>query len=106
MTHISFEFFPPKTDEQRTQLDRTASKLRIHGPEYVSCTFGAGGSTLSYTSETVRRLRVAWIDRRIASVQFDCVVTEAELRSAPERLQLYQQTLQALRLKRQEVLRS
>ena len=57
MTHISFEFFPPKTDEQRTQLDRTASKLRIHGPEYVSCTFGAGGSTLSYTSETVRRLR-------------------------------------------------
>ncbi len=57
MTHISFEFFPPKTDEQRTQLDRTASKLRVHGPEYVSCTFGAGGSTLSYTSETVRRLR-------------------------------------------------
>ena len=57
MTPISFEFFPPKTDEQRTQLDRTASKLRAHGPEYVSCTFGAGGSTLSYTSETVRRLR-------------------------------------------------
>ena len=57
MTPISFEFFPPKTDEQRTQLDRTASKLRAHGPEYVSCTFGAGGSTLSYTSDTVRRLR-------------------------------------------------
>ena len=57
MTAISFEFFPPKTDEQRIQLDRTASKLRTHGPEYVSCTFGAGGSTLSYTSETVRRLR-------------------------------------------------
>src|SRR5690606_35980714 len=28
-----------------------------HGPEYVSCTFGAGGSTLSYTSETIRHLR-------------------------------------------------
>ena len=54
---ISFEFYPPKTDEQRTQLDRTASRLAAHAPEYVSCTFGAGGSTLSYTSETVRHLR-------------------------------------------------
>lgn len=53
---ISFEFYPPKTDEQRELLDRTAKKLRTHGPEYVSCTFGAGGSTLSYTSETVRHL--------------------------------------------------
>ena len=56
MTHISFEFYPPKTDEQRAQLDRAATKLAAHAPEYVSCTFGAGGSTLSYTSETVRHL--------------------------------------------------
>ncbi|MGH8053115.1 MAG: methylenetetrahydrofolate reductase [NAD(P)H] [Stenotrophomonas sp.] len=56
MTAISFEFYPPKTDDQRAQLDRTAAKLKAHGPEYVSCTFGAGGSTLSYTSETVRHL--------------------------------------------------
>ncbi|MCE5234241.1 MAG: methylenetetrahydrofolate reductase [NAD(P)H] [Mizugakiibacter sp.] len=56
-TPISFEFFPPKTDEQRAQLDRTAAKLKAHAPEYVSVTFGAGGSTLSYTPETVQRLR-------------------------------------------------
>ena len=56
-TPISFEFFPPKTDEQRGQLDRTAEKLKRHVPDYVSCTFGAGGSTLSYTSETVRHLK-------------------------------------------------
>ncbi len=56
MTAISFEFYPPKTDDQRAQLDRTATKLKVHAPEYVSCTFGAGGSTLSYTSETVRHL--------------------------------------------------
>ena len=56
MTPISFEFYPPKTDDQRAQLDRTAAKLKAHAPEYVSCTFGAGGSTLSYTSETVRHL--------------------------------------------------
>lgn len=57
MTAISFEFYPPKTDEQRAQLDRTAAKLKVFAPEYVSCTFGAGGSTLSYTSETVRHLK-------------------------------------------------
>jgi len=57
MIPLSFEFYPPKTDEQREQLDRTARRLGAHAPEYVSCTFGAGGSTLSYTPETVRRLR-------------------------------------------------
>ncbi|HBN53263.1 MAG TPA: methylenetetrahydrofolate reductase [NAD(P)H], partial [Stenotrophomonas sp.] len=56
MTALSFEFYPPKTDDQRAQLDRTASRLKAYAPEYVSCTFGAGGSTLSYTSETVRHL--------------------------------------------------
>ncbi|MBS7458274.1 methylenetetrahydrofolate reductase [NAD(P)H] [Coralloluteibacterium stylophorae] len=57
MLPISFEFYPPKTEDQRAQLDRTAKKLAVHAPEYVSCTFGAGGSTLSHTPETVRRLR-------------------------------------------------
>ena len=57
MIPISFEFYPPKNDEQRQQLDRTAGRLKTQAPEYVSCTFGAGGSTLSYTSETVRQLK-------------------------------------------------
>ncbi|MET1023620.1 MAG: methylenetetrahydrofolate reductase [NAD(P)H] [Pseudoxanthomonas sp.] len=57
MIPVSFEFYPPKTDDQRAQLDRTADKLRKYAPDYVSCTFGAGGSTLSYTSETVRHLK-------------------------------------------------
>ena len=57
MIPLSFEFYPPKTDEQRTQLDRTVRKLKAHSPQFVSVTFGAGGSTLSYTPETVRDLR-------------------------------------------------
>jgi len=56
MPAISFEFFPPKTDEQRAQLDKAAKELKALKPEYVSVTFGAGGSTLNYTSETVARL--------------------------------------------------
>ena len=57
MTALSFEFYPPKTDDQRAQLGRAVRKLRTFGPTHASCTFGAGGSTLSYTSETVRQLR-------------------------------------------------
>jgi methylenetetrahydrofolate reductase (NADPH) len=54
---ISLEFYPPKTDEQREQLRRTVRKLHKHSPLFASVTFGAGGSTLSYTPETVRELR-------------------------------------------------
>jgi methylenetetrahydrofolate reductase (NADPH) len=54
---ISFEFFPPKTDEQRDSLDKALPKLKARSPEYVSVTFGAGGSTLNYTPETIRHLR-------------------------------------------------
>ncbi|WP_430387695.1 methylenetetrahydrofolate reductase [NAD(P)H] [Dyella sp. 20L07] len=56
MPSISFEFFPPKTDEQRAQLDQAAALLKPFSPEYASVTFGAGGSTLSYTGEAVHRL--------------------------------------------------
>ena len=54
---LSFEFYPPKTDEQRAQLERTVKKLKPYAPEFVSVTFGAGGSTLSYTPDVVRELR-------------------------------------------------
>ncbi|MBC6942411.1 MAG: methylenetetrahydrofolate reductase [NAD(P)H] [Xanthomonadales bacterium] len=59
MAHVpvSFEFFPPKTDEQREALEASLPRLKAQQPEYVSCTFGAGGSTLSYTPETIRHLR-------------------------------------------------
>lgn len=57
MPQVSLEFFPPKTDEQRVQLDKAVMRLKSLNPEYASVTFGAGGSTLSYTPETVRGLR-------------------------------------------------
>ncbi|MDQ3038276.1 MAG: methylenetetrahydrofolate reductase [NAD(P)H] [Pseudomonadota bacterium] len=57
MLPISFEFYPPKTDEQRTQLDRCVQRLKAHDPQFMSVTFGAGGSTLSHTPEAVQRLR-------------------------------------------------
>ena len=56
MPPISLEFFPPKTDEQRATLEAALPRLKTLKPEYVSVTFGAGGSTLSYTPETIRHL--------------------------------------------------
>lgn len=62
MVPVSFEFYPPKTPDQHAQLDKTVAKLRAHGPEYVSVTFGAGGSTLSHTPETIQKLRATGFD--------------------------------------------
>lgn len=56
---VSLEFFPPKNDEQRAQLERALPRLKALAPEYVSVTFGAGGSTLTHTPRTVRHLRDA-----------------------------------------------
>ncbi len=49
----SFEFFPPKTPELSARLQETAALLRPLEPEFVSVTFGAGGSTRERTVETV-----------------------------------------------------
>ena len=53
----SFEFFPPKTPEGKAKLRATWQELAALKPRFFSCTFGAGGSTLSYTPETIERLR-------------------------------------------------
>ena len=85
MAHpLSFEFFPPKTDEQRAQLDRVAARLAAHSPEYVSCTFGAGGSTLDYTPETIERLHAR--HGLAAAPHVSCVGgTRAELKALLDR---------------------
>ena len=57
MIPISLEFYPPKTDDQRSQLDRAVERLKGLDPQFMSVTFGAGGSTLSHTPETVQQLR-------------------------------------------------
>jgi methylenetetrahydrofolate reductase (NADPH) len=53
---ISFEFFPPRTAEQRLILESTWQKLSHLNPACFSVTFGAGGSTLDATRETVEVL--------------------------------------------------
>jgi len=54
---FSVEFFPPKTDEARAQLFETARALRELEPDFVSVTYGAGGSTREGTVEITRALK-------------------------------------------------
>jgi len=53
---ISFEFFPPRSAEQQLILESSWQKLAPLKPDYLSVTFGAGGSTLEATRETVEAL--------------------------------------------------
>ena len=54
--HISFEFFPTKTDAGHEKLLTTAARLATYNPEFFSCTYGAGGSTRDRTLNTVLQL--------------------------------------------------
>ena len=53
---VSFEFFPPKTEKMERTLHDTAAKLAPLRPEFVSVTYGAGGSTRERTHRTVGTL--------------------------------------------------
>lgn len=56
LSHLSFEFFPPKTPRETRNLLRTASRLAEFQPDFYSVTHGAGGSAREGTLETVSML--------------------------------------------------
>ena len=54
---FSVEFFPPRTEEATASLFETARALRELDPDFVSVTYGAGGSTREGTVEITRALK-------------------------------------------------
>jgi methylenetetrahydrofolate reductase (NADPH) len=68
---FSFEFFPPKTDEGERNLRAALLALRELQPDFVSVTYGAGGSTRGLTLELTK-----WIKQELgieAMAHLSCV---------------------------------
>lgn len=59
---ISFEFFPPKTEDGNIKLREARKKLALMQPKFFSVTFGAGGSTKDRTMETVLEIQSEGFD--------------------------------------------
>ncbi|HWL09150.1 MAG TPA: methylenetetrahydrofolate reductase [NAD(P)H] [Planctomicrobium sp.] len=75
---ISFEIFPPRSDQGDAALVEHLEKLLIRAPAFVSCTYGAGGSTQSRTIELCRMIQERWDVP--ATAHFTCVgATRLEL---------------------------
>lgn len=67
---ISFEFFPPKTEEGAAKLRDTHAELAKLNPKFFSVTFGAGGSTQERTFGTVSEILATGSD---AAPHISCV---------------------------------
>lgn len=50
---LSFELFPPRTEAGVRALYRHVDRLMAHVPDFITCTYGAGGSTRNRTMEIV-----------------------------------------------------
>jgi len=68
---FSFEFFPPKNVEGEDKLYQTIDELRSLSPDFVSVTYGAGGSTRAKTLEWVSKIHNE--DKITAMAHFTCV---------------------------------
>ena len=53
---ISLELYPPKTEEGMEELFRNVDELVSFGPSYITCTYGAGGSTRERTLDIVEKV--------------------------------------------------
>jgi len=53
---VSFEFFPPKNELMEAKLSETTERLQALAPDFVSVTYGAGGSTRERTQRTIARI--------------------------------------------------
>ncbi len=64
---ISMEFFPPRNDKATETFDKVIGGLAQLKPDYMSITFGAGGSTRDGSYQTVKRLM---LDKNLPTVAY------------------------------------
>ena len=68
---VSIEIFPPKTEEGDDALRRHMKALAEHQPAFMSCTYGAGGSTRDRTISWCREIQETF--QRPSMAHFTCV---------------------------------
>ena len=78
---VSFEFFPPKSDAGRLELGRAVGELMALQPDFVSVTYGAGGSDRHRTGEVV-----SWIRRHTDLVAMPHLTCQGHTRNDVARL--------------------
>ena len=54
---LSFELFPPKTEKGGVALMRHTEALMQFAPDYITCTYGAGGSTQTKTMDVITQVK-------------------------------------------------
>ncbi|MCH8894549.1 MAG: methylenetetrahydrofolate reductase [NAD(P)H] [Chloroflexi bacterium] len=83
---VSFEFFPPRTAEGIPAVLETLDGLKAYRPDFVSVTYGAGGSTRAFTEEiTFEAKRTAGVE---VMAHLTCVgQTKEEIHAVLERLE-------------------
>lgn len=75
LNNLSFELFPPKTEQGMENMQAAVADLAAAGPDYFSVTFGAGGSTRDRTFATVDWLMGEGID---AAPHISCIGASRE----------------------------
>lgn len=73
---VSIEIFPPKTERGDTQLFATLDCLTQFQPAFISCTYGAGGSTRNRTIDLCREIQTRY--QVPATAHFTCVGSTRE----------------------------
>ena len=68
---LSIEIFPPKTSDGDEALRQTLAELAAYRPAFVSCTYGAGGSTSKRTIDWCREIQEKF--GLTATAHFTCV---------------------------------
>jgi len=75
---LSFELFPPKNDAGLASLEENMAELMTCHPAFVTCTYGAGGSTRDRTLQVLARVRQAYPDLPLAT-HLTCVGSTVDM---------------------------
>jgi len=82
---LSFELFPPKTDQGFTNLLKTIGQLAALKPDFISCTYGAGGGNRDKTLQVVQYIQDTHDIAGLAHLT--CVLnTKEEIKNILERI--------------------